>query len=57
MTISKKRITEIAAIADEDIDTSDIPEVTEERFKRATLVLPGDHKLRRPVGNDGHDER
>lgn len=29
MTISKERIAEIVAISDEDIDTSDIPEVTE----------------------------
>jgi superfamily II DNA or RNA helicase len=53
MTISKKRITEIAAIADEDIDTSDIPEVTEELFRRAKLVLPDGKKLsKRTVGNE-----
>ena len=32
---------EIAAIADEDIDTSDIPEADEEFFKKAKLTLPG----------------
>ena len=44
MPISKKRITEIAAIADEDIDTSEIPEATEDFFKGAKLVLPGDRE-------------
>ena len=42
MTISKKRLAEIAAIADEDIDTSDIPEAGEEFFKKAKLTVPGD---------------
>jgi superfamily II DNA or RNA helicase len=41
MTISKKRLAEIAAIADEDIDTSDIPEAGEEFFKKANLIVPG----------------
>ncbi len=41
MPISKKRLAEIAAIADEDIDTSDIPEADEEFFKKAKLVVPG----------------
>jgi superfamily II DNA or RNA helicase len=41
MPISKKRLTEIAAIADEDIDTSDIPEADEEFFKKAKLTVPG----------------
>ncbi len=41
MPISKKRLTEIAAIADEDIDTSDIPEAGEEFFKKAKLIMPG----------------
>lgn len=40
MPISKKRLAEIAAIADEDIDTSDIPEADEEFFKKAKLILP-----------------
>jgi hypothetical protein len=42
MSISKKRLAEIAAIRDEDIDTSEIPEATEEYFKNARLVLPGE---------------
>lgn len=41
MPISKKRLTEIAAIADKDIDTSDIPEASEAFFKKAKLTLPG----------------
>lgn len=40
MTISKKRLAEIEAIKDEDIDTSDIPELDEAFFKNARLVLP-----------------
>lgn len=40
MTISKKRLAEIEAIADKDIDTSDIPEVDEAFFKTARLVMP-----------------
>ena len=42
MPISKKRAAEIEAIAENDIDTSDIPEAGEEFFKKAKLVLPGD---------------
>ena len=38
--ISKKRLAEIAAIADDDIDTSEIPEADEAWFKGAKLVLP-----------------
>ena len=45
MTISKKRLAEIAAIADEDIDTSDIPEAGEEFFKKAKLTVPGGSAL------------
>jgi hypothetical protein len=45
MRISKKRLAEIAAIADEDIDTSDIPEADEEFFKKAKLRMPGDSAL------------
>jgi superfamily II DNA or RNA helicase len=45
MTISKKRIAEIAAIADEEIDTSEIPEVSEEFFQRARLVLPSHNSI------------
>jgi hypothetical protein len=40
MPISKKRAAEIAAIADTDIDTSDISEVGEEFFRSAELRLP-----------------
>lgn len=40
MTISKKRLAEIEAIADKDIDTSDIPEVDEAFFETARLVMP-----------------
>jgi hypothetical protein len=40
MPISEKRATEIAAIAEKDIDTSEISEAGEEFFKRATLRLP-----------------
>lgn len=36
--ISKKRLCEIARIADEDIDTSDIPETSEDFFKRAKFT-------------------
>ena len=40
MPISQKRLAEIAAIADEDIDTSEIPEAGDAWFKGAELVLP-----------------
>ena len=40
MTISRKRAAEIAAIADEDIDYSDIPETDAAFWARATLVEP-----------------
>ena len=40
MPISKKRAAEIDAIADEDIDTTDVPEAGEEFFRKAKLVLP-----------------
>ena len=40
MPISKKRAAEIAAIAEEDIDTSEIPEAGEEFFRKAKLHLP-----------------
>src|SRR5271169_5984956 len=40
MTISKQRLAEISAIAEEDIDTSDIPEAGEEFFKKAKLIMP-----------------
>ena len=40
MPVSKERLAEIAAIADEDIDTSEIPEADEAWFEGAKLVLP-----------------
>lgn len=40
MPISKKRLAEIAALPDENIDTSDIPEVDQSFFKTAKLVMP-----------------
>lgn len=40
MPISEKRLADIVAIADEDIDTSEIPEADEAWFKEAKLVIP-----------------
>ena len=40
MSISQERLAEIAAIADEDIDTSEIPEADEAWFNDAKLVIP-----------------
>ena len=40
MTISKKHLDEIRAIKDEDIDYSDIPELDDEWFKNARVVIP-----------------
>ena len=48
MPISKKRAAEIAAIADKDIDTSDIPEAGEEFFRNAELRLP-EHSAAAPA--------
>ena len=45
MPISQKRMTEIAAIADDDIDTSEIPEADEAWFKGAKLVLPQEGEI------------
>ncbi len=39
MTISKKRLNEISAIPDENIDTSDIAEVGEAFFANAKLLM------------------
>lgn len=39
---SGRRLAEIEAIKDEDIDTSDIPELDEAFFQKARLVLPDD---------------
>jgi hypothetical protein len=41
MPISDKRLAEIVAIRDEDIDTSDIPEATEADFARGRIVRRG----------------
>ncbi len=40
MPISKKRLAEIDAIPDANIDTSDIPEMDEAFFATARLVMP-----------------
>ena len=40
MSISKKRLGEIDAIPDEDIDYSDIPEAGEDFWRRAELQMP-----------------
>lgn len=40
MPISEKRLADIVAISDEDIDTSEIPEANEAWFKDAKLVIP-----------------
>ena len=40
MPISKERLAEIAAIPDEAIDTSDIPELDARFFENAHFVMP-----------------
>ncbi len=40
MHLSNQRLKELKAIKDEDIDYSDIPELDEEWFKNAVLVMP-----------------
>jgi uncharacterized protein (DUF4415 family) len=40
MNISTKRLKEIENISDEDIDTSDIPELDEHFWEKAKLVKP-----------------
>jgi uncharacterized protein (DUF4415 family) len=40
MNVSKKRLKEIETIPDEDIDYSDIPEATEDFWRRAELQMP-----------------
>lgn len=40
MTISKKRLKEIEAIKEEDIDYSDIPKLDESFWERAELNMP-----------------
>ena len=46
MPVSQKRLDEIAAIADEDIGTSDIPEADEAWFEGAKLVRRREAKAR-----------
>ena len=40
MAISKERLAEINAMPDDQIDTSDIPELDETFFEKARLVMP-----------------
>ena len=40
MSISKKRLKELEAIKDEDIDYSDIPELDEDFWRRAERQMP-----------------
>lgn len=40
MSISRKRLEELATIKDEDIDFSDIPELGDEFWKNAKVVMP-----------------
>ena len=40
MSISKKRAKAIKSIRDENIDYTDIPELSESFFKKANLELP-----------------
>lgn len=40
MPISKERLDQIESIRDEDIDLSDTPELGEDFFKQAKLVMP-----------------
>jgi len=51
-TKSKRAVSALVSAivkSDEDIDTSDIPEATEEFFQKAKLVKPQDRKLRETV--------
>jgi hypothetical protein len=56
MPISRKRAAEIAAIADKDIDTSDIPEAGEEFFRNAELRLP-EHSAAAPASRHNKPEK
>ena len=40
MPISQKRLDEIASIADDEIDTSEIPEADDAWFREARVVVP-----------------
>ena len=52
MPVSQQRLTEIAAISDGDIDTSEIPEADEAWFKGAKLVLPQEAKITAESADD-----
>ncbi len=43
MSISRKRLAEIASIKDADIDTSDIPELDEGFWEKAKVIMPQKH--------------
>lgn len=43
MPVSGKRLEEIKAIPEEEIDTSDIPELDEDFWNEAKLVIPKTH--------------
>lgn len=58
------RLEEIAAIPDEDIDTSDMPELGDEFFRNARLVMPEDRaktsgilRAKANALNNGKDEK
>ncbi len=40
MRLSEARIKEIEAIPDEEIDTSEIPELSDDFFKNAQMIVP-----------------
>ncbi|MDJ0691213.1 MAG: BrnA antitoxin family protein [Xenococcaceae cyanobacterium MO_188.B32] len=44
MSISPKRLEELKAISEEDIDTSDIPELDENFWSKAQVVIPESKK-------------
>jgi uncharacterized protein (DUF4415 family) len=44
MSISPKRLEELKAIREEDIDTSDIPELDESFWEKARVVMPESKK-------------
>ena len=44
MSISPKRLEELKAISEEDIDTSDIPELDENFWSKAQVVMPESKK-------------
>ena len=41
LSISEERMAELAALSDDDIDTSDIPELDDEFWKNARVRFPG----------------